>query len=188
MKGDWGWRDWVGERFLGISLPLVFSLLGTFNTHATTAAPVRLSWDASADSSVAGYVVYYGEMNTGVTNRLDAGATQTACLKTLQAGVKYFFFVTAYKTGGAESDPSNTVQYTPPALTRLKMGTQPDGTMRVQFRGPAGTLCSVEFTESLTAPQWHTLNSVTTDEEGNIVVDDPLTGQPETRFYRGVLP
>jgi hypothetical protein len=188
MKGYWGGKYWIGNRVLGIGLLMVFSLVGSFNSSATTAAPVKLSWEASADPDVTGYAVYYGVVNSGPTNRMDVGASRTASLKTLQAGFNYFFFVAAYKQGGFESDPSNVIQYTPPAITRLKMAPQRNGAIRVQFRGPAATLCRVEYTESLTPPQWQTLGSTTTDTEGNIIIDDPLAGRPAGRFYRGVLP
>lgn len=60
--------------------------------------------------------------------------------------------------------------------------------MRVQFRGPAGTLCQVQYAETLDSPQWQSLASATADADGNIAIDDPLAGRSEARFYRGVLP
>jgi Fibronectin type III domain len=188
MKGFNGGKYLVGNWVSRIGFLLVISLVSSIKIFATPAVPVEFAWDASADPDVTGYAVYYGVVNSSVTNRLDAGASQTATFAHLQAKTNYFFYVAAYTATGLESDPSNVIEYSPPAITCVKLTELEDGAMRIQFRGPAGALCRVEYSESLVSPQWQTLASAIAAEDGDVVVDDPQDGRSAIRFYRGVAP
>jgi len=114
------------------------------------------------------------------------GTAQATTVPNLEAGSNYVFSVVAYDGDGVESAPSNPIVYNPPALSPLQLSKQTDGTMSVQFRAAAGSLCQVECTSSLTTAQWQTLGNATADANGNVVVNDPPTGRPAMRFYRGV--
>ena len=172
---------------------LVVSLLVTlanFNTAKAavgpmTAAPVQLAWDASPDAAVTGYALYSCLTSSSVTNRLDLGTARTATLSNLEASSGYLLFVVAYDAAGLESAPSNLLLYNPPALSRLQISKQVD-TMSIQFRAAAGALCRVEYSSTLTSPQWQTLNSAFADADGHVVISDPLSGRPPIRFYRGM--
>ena len=80
---------------------------------------VTLEWNASPDSSVAGYFIYYGVESRSYTNKTDVGNTTMATLFGFVPGVTYYFTTTAYNILGLESDYSNEVSYTiliPPSM------------------------------------------------------------------------
>jgi hypothetical protein len=80
---------------------------------ADTSGAIRLAWDASPDSSVAGYRVYYGR-NSGIyQNHVDTGPVTGAevnfTLTGLDKGQTYYIVVSAYNQHEDESDFSNEV-------------------------------------------------------------------------------
>ncbi len=151
-----------------------------------SAAPVKLAWNASPDSAVTGYALYYHLADSSVANRLDLGPAQSATVSDLEAGSDYLFYVVAYDAAGVESPPSNSLLYSPPAMSRLRIAKMSDSTMSIQFRAAAGALCRVEYASTLTSPQWQTLGTATADANGNVLINDRPSGRPALRFYRGV--
>ena len=81
------------------------------------AQSVTLAWDASPDSSVTNYCLYYGLMNGtnhASTNKVITGnVTVYKLTDAIDAPNTYWFYVTALG-GGLESQPSNEIQYSPP--------------------------------------------------------------------------
>ena len=75
---------------------------------------MRLAWNASPDSSVAGYRVYWGAASTNYTNSLNAGTNLTATVTNLVRGTKYYFAATAYASNGVESSFSNEAAWPQP--------------------------------------------------------------------------
>jgi hypothetical protein len=86
-----------------------------FNPRALASASVTLAWDPSP-GQVAGYIIHTVRTNSQVITS-DVGNTTTAAVNNLNSGEPYTFYVTAYNTNRAESDPSNSVNYTPPQVT-----------------------------------------------------------------------
>jgi hypothetical protein len=164
-----------------------FILLFTSILRATPAVPLTLGWNASP-SSVSGYRLYYGPVGSQTTNRVDVGNSLSTTLYSLTATTNYFFFVSAYNAAGAESPPSNFVDYRPPAIARLQLTNVGIAGVKVQFLAGSNTSCHVEYTASLNPPQWQMLAAATADSKGNIAVTDPLPTHPRTRFYRAVEP
>ncbi|MFO1477825.1 MAG: Ig-like domain-containing protein [Verrucomicrobiota bacterium] len=78
------------------------------------AQSVTLAWDASSDTNVVGYRVYYGVASRTYTNMVDVGNTTTATITNLADGTTYYFAATAYNGVGLESDYSNESAYTTP--------------------------------------------------------------------------
>lgn len=78
---------------------------------------VTLAWDASPDSSIAGYRLYEGAASRTYTNVIDVGNATTVIVSNLVAGDTYYFAVTAYDTNALESDYSGEVIYTVPLPT-----------------------------------------------------------------------
>ena len=106
-------RDWL-EKTLD-----TFGVWSTLSNGATTTtrtnnSSVTLVWDASPDTDVQGYKVYYGTVSGENTSNVDIGITTSTTINGLSAGVTYFFVATAYNTAGLESDPSNEVSWTVP--------------------------------------------------------------------------
>lgn len=83
------------------------------NTNAPT---VTLAWNAVTNVRVLGYRLYYGPASRTYTNTLDAAAALTKQVTLLVRGARYFFAVTAYGSGGQESDYSSEVIYNVPGF------------------------------------------------------------------------
>src|SRR5689334_1562790 len=74
---------------------------------STLAENVNVTWMASASSDVTGYRVYYG-VTGSFTNQVVVANQTRATVTDLQKGLTYFFYATAFNSGG-ESDPSGVV-------------------------------------------------------------------------------
>jgi hypothetical protein len=99
---------------------IFFSALWLFlfqlSVHADQS--VTLSWDATGDSNVAGYKIYYGVVSGIYTHCIDVGNVITATVFGLAPDTTYYFAATTYDTFGNESDYSNeTTYHTPPATS-----------------------------------------------------------------------
>ena len=70
---------------------------------------VTLTWDASMDSDLAGYKVYYGTVSRDYDVSMDVGNWTSCTVASLQEGETYYFAVTAYSTDLSESGYSNEV-------------------------------------------------------------------------------
>ena len=110
------------KLFIKIGL-VVMLLAGT--AHAYT---VTLQWDASTDTDLAGYKMYYANANvqpfagTGATQGVSGAVTipkgtQIGSLSGLDPAKPYFFAITAYNISGQESAYSNIV--TVPIIPRI---------------------------------------------------------------------
>ena len=76
-----------------------------------------VAWNASTNTGVAGYNVYYGNASRSYSNVVNAGANLSAALTNLTAGKTYFIAVTAFDGLGNESDYSTEVSYTVPGFS-----------------------------------------------------------------------
>jgi hypothetical protein len=72
------------------------------------AQSVNLAWDASTESSLAGYKIYTGKASRSYSSAVTLGKVTTYTTPTLTPGT-YYFAVTAYSTSGVESAYSNEV-------------------------------------------------------------------------------
>jgi len=153
---------------------------------AIPASPCTLGWNPSQDSSVTGYVLYYGIAGS-TTNRQVLGMTNTLTLFNLLASSNYFFFLTTHDSQGIESPPSNVLNYKPQALSLLKLTSPVPGTMNLQFHAAPGSDCLIEYTPTLNPAQWQILGSATADAMGNIATTDSRAGKSPTGFYRAML-
>src|SRR6266542_4554235 len=104
-------RLWVTE-WLGILGTIV--ILAASGFPAQAGQNVTLAWNASPDTNVVGYILYYGLVGGGATNSLDAANQLTATVSNLNPGTVEFFFATAYNAQRTESLPSNLINYTVP--------------------------------------------------------------------------
>src|SRR6266545_1841318 len=107
-------RLWVTE-WLGILGTIV--ILAASGFPAQAGQNVTLAWNASPDTNVVGYIVYYGLVGGSSTNSLDAANQTTATVSNLNPGTVEFFFATAYNAQRTESLPSNFINYTVPGTT-----------------------------------------------------------------------
>lgn len=68
------------------------------------AGSVTVSWDRNTEADLAGYRVYYGTESRNYSTNIDVGLDTFTVIENLQAGVAYYFAVTAYDTANNESD------------------------------------------------------------------------------------
>jgi len=155
------------------------------------AMPITLAWDSANDPSVSGYALYYGVTNQPAFNRVDAGMNLTATLLDLKADTGYKLFVVSYNAVGLESVPSNELLLTPPAISRLQLARQANGSLRLSGKAAPGAVCTLQFTSTLQPALWQTLTRTTADQVGNIIAFDASVSKVSRRFYRlalGALP
>jgi len=188
MTGSMRFAVFVLAKLLSIVCLLLGFHWCSANAEPMAAIPVTLAWDASPDPAVAGYALYYGLLNSSITNRVDLGTTTSATISNLHAGSNYIFFVVAYSAAGIESIPSNTLPYRPLALSRLRLSELPDGTMSLRLRSAPNSLCRIEYASTPDAAQWQTLASAVADADGYVVISDPPSGRSSSRFYRATRP
>ena len=176
-------RSYIKSRVWSLVAGLVFALCCA--TANVTGANVTLAWDPSADPDVAGYRVHYGLHSQTYPLVVDAGNVTKQTIGDLQEGVFYYFAVTAYDTAGLESDFSGEINY---AVPLRNISALEDGSFRVRFPGVPERTYRIEYTESLTAPNWTTLAIRTAGANSAFeIIDRPLAGSP-ARFYRSVYP
>ena len=85
-------------------------------------ASVTLAWNASTDTNVAGYNVYYGSASGTYTNEICAGTNITLTIPGLIQNTTYYFAATCYTASGLESPFSSEVVYTMPiSATRFNV-------------------------------------------------------------------
>ena len=94
----------------------VMLLLLACGSAARGEQSVSLAWNASPETNVVGYFLYYSDASgdctktLSITNRTET----TATVPGLQSGTTYTFILTAYDGDGLESEPSAEVSYTVP--------------------------------------------------------------------------
>jgi len=154
-------------------------------TTNAVGANVTLAWDRNSEPNISGYKVHYGSVNHPYPSFIDAGNASTQVINNLQEGVTYYFAVTAYDVEGEESDFSGEISYTVPLRGISAVG---DGSFRVRFQGVPGLTYRIEYTESLTTPNWKSLGISEAGDQGLFeILDRPVAGSP-MRFYRSVHP
>jgi hypothetical protein len=154
-------------------------------TANVSAASVTLAWDPNSESNVSGYKVHYGLNSQTYPVVVHSGNVTSQVINGLQEGVTYYFAVTAYNMAGVESDFSGEIAYAVPLRSIYALG---GGSFRVRFQGVPERTYRIEYTESLTTPDWRTLSTGTAGANGLVeIVDRPTAGSP-ARFYRSVYP
>ena len=99
----------VGSRCSTFGILLLVPLLFAAQARAGQAT---LAWDANTAPAVAGYMVYYGPGSGNYSGKADAGLQTTYTVAALLDGQKYYYAVTAYDAGRAESPFSNEASAT----------------------------------------------------------------------------
>jgi hypothetical protein len=115
------------------TLPLIALLLGalTSTLNAQTLLDVSLAWDPNPETDIAGYRLYYGTEPRVYSAPVDViGQVTTGVVPGLLPGVTYFFAATAYNTAGLESDYSDEISYTTPAIPGRPTGLRAQGVIR----------------------------------------------------------
>jgi len=108
----------TSRTFLTARLSFIFFLVTILILlfSQANAADLTLAWDASSDSDVSVYRVYYGYQSNSYTTMACEGPGLTCTITGLTAGQTYYLAATAINSYG-ESDYSGQIAYTVPAAT-----------------------------------------------------------------------
>jgi hypothetical protein len=86
-----------------------------------------------------------------------------------------------------DSVRSYVVQSTKTAAFTCSVSGLQNGLFRLSFKGLPDWAYRIQYTETLDAPVWHDLTTVTAGPSGGHFIDSPPTNAP-IRFYRVVWP
>jgi hypothetical protein len=171
----------------GIVVALFGAICFAPEASAGSALPLKLEWQSSNDNTVTGYALYYGAEGAPMTNRVDVGLATSVVLKNLTASKDYSFYVVAYDSELNESAPSNFLDYTSQAISALQVSQSAAGAMTISFNVAAYADCDVEYTDTLTPPNWQLLTWATGDANGAVIVTDTVPAPGGCRFYRAAV-
>ncbi|HZV34876.1 MAG TPA: fibronectin type III domain-containing protein [Verrucomicrobiae bacterium] len=144
-----------------------------------------LTWNPSTDSTVVGYVVYYGTNSSNYNTRVDVGTNLTYAITNLQPGLTYYFAVTDYNALTNESAPSMQISLIVPGIVKLRPNALVGGYMLITF--PVAPPYSYEIQASTDLKNWVTIGStgVVTSNMWMGCADIQGSALPH-RFYRCV--
>jgi hypothetical protein len=138
---------------------LIWLLLALFVPSSRATHSLTLNWEASPDSSVTGYILYYGTATRQYTRRFPVGRLRKATVSGLIEGVTYFFAVTTCDVIGRESLPSSELSYTVPGvfltMSRAQDGAAAPGQFQVASAGVVPFAWLVDASDDL--KHWHTV-------------------------------
>ena len=149
--------------------------------------PIRLAWNPPNDPNVKGYVLYYGLTNQSATNRVVVGTNLTVTITNMLASTTYRLHAVSYNAASVESEPSNQLLLTPPAISSIKIACQTNRTMKLDCLAAAGTVCGIQFSSTMLPGSWRTLTNMTANALGNIALIDASSSRVPKRFYRVAL-
>ena len=96
---------------LGLWVAMAILSLLPWTAYRTYGGQIKLAWDPSLGSDVAGYTLYYGFKSGNYTFRQNVGGQTSYTLTGIEPGTPCFFSVKAYNTKGEESEPSVELEY-----------------------------------------------------------------------------
>lgn len=158
---------------------------------AACSYPITLQWNASNDSTVVGYKIYYGT-STSYTNVIDAGNVTNLFINNTNfiGGNTYYFVATAYDGSSNESNQSNIATYTPPSLLSAnEITTNGNIAMSLTFPVYTSSVPNLNITfmilYSTNLVTWNTLYVVPspTNNYSFNYIDVDTTNYPQ-KFYR----
>ena len=134
---------------------------------------LTLGWDSSPSANITNYSVYYGTVSRSYGQKASAGPTTQTSLGGFSAGTTYYLAVTATDTNGMESDYSNEVSFTVPAmpatpqLTLVRSGTKSVASWYTNYAGftlqwssnPKGTWSNVASQPVTSGGRYFTTNT-----------------------------
>lgn len=112
---------------------------------------LSLAWNASPDSSVVGYRLYFGDQPGAYTKSVSVGNVLKATVTGLVEGVQYYFVCVAVGRGGNESANSNEAT----GITGFYISIRPANWM-VETYGKAGATNQIQRSTNLV--DWTTVN------------------------------
>lgn len=154
------------------TLNIVANLMVT--TNPADASSVVLTWDASTDTGVAGYQVFYGTASGNYPNVTNLGLVNSLVITGLVAGVTNYFAVREYDTAGNESPMSVEINYALPlpAILPPTLNVVPDMSINMNTAGTTVTLTGI----AAGSPTSNTVIKVTaTSSNTNLIANPKIT-------------
>lgn len=135
-------RTGFGRRLFGLARLAVACLVAVIiSTAEGGAEPLVVTWDASPDTAVAGYMVFVGTEPGKYTERYDAGETKLFTYGPRFAGLTYYFAVASYTSGMVIGPLSEQVSAFVPLSETAAGPSRLDGTRGIAsapaFSGPS---------------------------------------------------
>lgn len=149
---------------------------------------VTIAWDANAEPEVAGYNVYAGRASRTYESVVDAGLQTFVRVAPLEAGVRFFFAVTAYNAAGLESPFSDEITYALPIdgtnafLVPLRLSIENGAARSVEFEAVPGRTYLVQASSDLQS--WERLETFPPITAGTVTWRDEPPAPQQYRFYR----
>jgi hypothetical protein len=174
-------RGWGFAKVLG-----VFLSFAGLSSALHQAQGITLFWDrAASHTNLSAYVVKYGVTGGSYTGQVSVAASQTsATVNNLTPGLTYYFVVMAKDTSNVESDPSNQISYTVPAVNTgtVRVRVTPSRQVVLTVTGQPGHTLEIQATQNFTT--WTVINTVTLGASGSMDVIDANAASFPRRFYR----
>ena len=139
---------------------------------------VELSWDASIGRSITGYEIEYARSDEARVTRISVGNTTTYTVRSLDAGVRYKFFVRAVNVAvnGAEASVSAIPVAAAPSLT----ATAGPNRVKLNWTAPAGVITEYQLRyKRASDTEWGGWKPVGTATTHTL---ESLTGETEYQF------
>jgi hypothetical protein len=135
-------RTGFGRRLFGLArLAVPFLAAVIISTAEGWAEPLVVTWDASPDTAVAGYMVFVGTEPGKYTERYDAGETDSFAYSPRFEGVTYYFAVASYTSARVIGSLSEQVSAFVPLSETAAGPSRLDGTRGIAsaeaFSGPS---------------------------------------------------
>ncbi len=182
MKTDhaksFSFRHYVNRsRLLRAAIPLMLLHLAA---GLSLGAQTKLTWmppvnsDGTTFTDFLGYKLYLGNISRAYTQSMDMGSATTYLLDNLSDGATYYFAVSDYDGSGNESDYSNEVSKTFPALYSLTAIAGPGGTIAPNGNGTATN--GTTFITSITVARGETRSFTITPGSGYTITGVTVDG------------
>lgn len=177
-----------GRPFKPVLALAVALLVAGLHLTALANRVVTLAWDASSDTNVTGYVIYYGSQSGVYTNQFKVGNVSSASITLPADGGTYYISATSCDADGNESDFSNETVITTPLATTSTTAPADiltgagfvNGHFGFTVSGTPGAQYVIQISTNLV--NWISVETNTSP----FVYSDAGSGADAKRFYRPV--
>jgi hypothetical protein len=168
-------------RRFQLYLLLCSAAWGFFESPARAGLSLEVTWNASLDTNVVGYKLYYGTVSQQYTNVVVAGNVTDASISGIQSGNTYYFAATSYNAAGWESSYSPEISYTVPVINLPPISiASTSGGVNVSVNGTAASPYVIMASTNLI--NWVALTTNTAP----FVFTDTNSSKYSQRFYQAV--
>jgi hypothetical protein len=176
----------TGERpLLSLRLAAFAAILLTScaSLSAKASQSVSISWDAAADASAKGYIVYAGKSGTNYTAQMDVGTNTSVTFTGMTEGTTNYFAVSAYNAANIVSAPSSAITYIVPGKLSMKTKSAPTSAAALTFATAPGHYYQVQASTDMI--NWTTVyQTATATNNATVEYDDPQASSMSKRYYR----